>query len=159
MYARCTRSFLSYSFLPTITLPTRLSNNSSRIDNIFVNKHERLIAGILNNEISDHEVIAVNMNLTLPPQKINYITVFSNSDQSKINFKNDFESKSVYDRLNHELDANPDENYSILESAISDMHQLVIFERSPREKNSKVQQKKTQRRPLDHIWYIEFSAS
>ena len=46
--------------------------------------------------------------------------MFSNSDQSKINFKNDFESKSVYDRLNHELDANPDENYSILETAISD---------------------------------------
>ena len=112
---------LSSSFLPTITLPTRLSNNSSLIDNIFVNKHERLnFAGILNNEISDHQVIAVNMNLTLPPQKINYITVFSNSDQSKINFKNDFESKSVYDRLNHELDANPDENYSILETAISD---------------------------------------
>ena len=112
---------LSSSFLPTITLPTRLSNNSSLIDNIFVNKHERLnFAGILNNEISDHQVIAVNMNLTLPPQKINYITVFSNSDQSKINFKNDFESKSVYDRLNHELDANPDENYSILETTISD---------------------------------------
>ena len=112
---------LSSSFLPTITLPTRLSNNSSLIDNIFLNKHERLnFAGILNNEISDHQVIAVNMNLTLPPQKINYITVFSNSDQSKINFKNDFESKSVYDRLNHELDANPDENYSILETTISD---------------------------------------
>ena len=112
---------LSSSFLPTITPPTRLSNNSSLIDNIFVNKHERLnFAGILINEISDHQVIAVNMNLTLPPQKINYITVFSNSDQSKITFKNDFESKSVYDRLNHELDANPDENYSILETAISD---------------------------------------
>ena len=98
-----------------------MSNNSNLIDNIFVNKHERLnFAGILNNEISDHQVIAVNMNLTLPPQKINYITVFSNSDQSKINFKNDFESKSVYERLNHELDANPDENYSILETAISD---------------------------------------
>ena len=39
---------LSSSFLPTITLPTRLSNNSSLIDNIFVNKHERLnFAGIL----------------------------------------------------------------------------------------------------------------
>ena len=98
-----------------------MSNNSSLIDNIFVNKHERLnFAGILNNEISDHQVIAVNMNLTLPPQKINYITVFPNSDQSKINLKNDFESKSIYDRLNHELDANPDENYSILETAISD---------------------------------------
>ena len=98
-----------------------MSNNSSLIDNIFVNKHERLnFAGILNNEISDHQVIAVNLNITLPPQNINYITVFSNIDQSKINFKRVFESKSVYDRLNHELDVNPDENYSILETAISD---------------------------------------
>ena len=61
---------LSSSFLPTISLPTRLSNNSSIIDNIFVNKHKSLyFAGILNNEISDHQVIAINMNLALPPQK------------------------------------------------------------------------------------------
>ena len=75
---------------------------------------------ILNNEISDHQVIAINMNLALPPQKINYITVFSNRRQPNINFKNNFESKSVDDRLNHELDANPDENYSIFETAITD---------------------------------------
>ena len=31
---------LSSSFLPTITLPTRLPNNSSLIDNISVNKRE-----------------------------------------------------------------------------------------------------------------------
>ena len=112
---------LSSCFLPTITLPTRLSNNSSLIDNIFVNKQERLnFAGILNNEISDHQVIAIDMNLALPPQKMNYITVYSNSDRSKLNFKNDFEAKRVYDRLNHELDANPDKNYSILETAITD---------------------------------------
>ena len=60
------------------------------------------------------------MNLALPPQKVDYITVYSNSDQSKINFKNDFEAKRQYDRLNHELDANPDENYSILDTAITD---------------------------------------
>ena len=98
-----------------------MSYNSSLIDNIFVNKQEKLnFAGILNNEISDHQVIAIDMNLALPPQKVNYITVYSNSDRSKLNFKNDFEAKRVYDRLNHELDANPDENYSILETAITD---------------------------------------
>ena len=46
---------LSSGFLPTITLPTRLSKNSTLIDNIFINIHEKLnFAGILNNEISDH---------------------------------------------------------------------------------------------------------
>ena len=46
--------------------------------------------------------------------------MYSNIDRSKLNFKNDFEAKRVYDRLNHDLDANPDENYSILETAITD---------------------------------------
>ena len=119
-----------------------MSNNSSLIDNIFVNKQERLnFAGILNNEISDHQVIAIDMNLALPPQKVNYITVYSNSDQSKLNFTNDFEAKRVYDRLNHELDANPDENYSILETAITDCmnahleKKIVIFNRRKHKKD------------------------
>ena len=46
--------------------------------------------------------------------------MYSNSDQSKISFKTDFKSKSVYDRLNHEWDANPDESYYIIETEITD---------------------------------------
>ena len=81
------------------------------------------------------------MNLALPLQKVNYITVYSNSDRSKLNFKNDFEAKRVYDRLNHELDANPDENYSILETAITDSmsahleKKIVKFNRRKHEKD------------------------
>ena len=44
--------------------------------------------------------------------------MFSNSDQAKQKFKNDFESKNIYDILNKEPNANPNENYSILETAI-----------------------------------------
>ena len=58
------------------------------------------------------------MNVVLPPQKTVYVTVFSNSDQSKQNFKNDFEAKKIYARLNTVPDANPNENYCILETAI-----------------------------------------
>ena len=48
-----------------------MSNNSSLIDNIFVNKQERLnFAGILNNEISDHQVIAININLLCLHRKL-----------------------------------------------------------------------------------------
>ena len=112
---------LSSGFLPTITLPTRLSKNSTLIDNIFINKQERLnFAGILNNDISDHQVVAVDMDLVVPPNKTYYITVFSNSDQTKQNFKNDFESKNIYDILNKEPNSNHTENYSILETAIID---------------------------------------
>ena len=61
--------------------------------------------------------------------------MFSNSGPSKINLINDSESKNVYERLNHELNVNPDENYSIHETAITDLMN-VHFERK-----SKVQQK------------------
>ena len=44
--------------------------------------------------------------------------MFSNSDQAKQKFKNDFESKNIYDILIKEPNANPNENYSILETAI-----------------------------------------
>ena len=72
---------LSSGFYPAITLPTRLSKNSTLIDNIFINKHKKLnFAGILNNEISDHQIVAVDMDLIIPPNKTYYITVFSNSD-------------------------------------------------------------------------------
>ena len=92
------------------------------------------------------------MNLTLPPQKINYITVFSNIDQSKINFKNDFVSKSVCERLNHELDANSDENYSILETAITDSMNANL-----EKKIAKLNRRKHTQKKLDYIWYIKFS--
>ena len=110
---------LSSGFLPTITLPTRLSKNSTLIDNIFLNKQEKLnFAGILHNEISDHQVIAINMNVVLSLQKTVYVIVLSNSDQSKQNFKNDFEAKKIYARLNTVPDSNPNDNYCILETAV-----------------------------------------
>ena len=122
---------LSSGFLPTITLPTRLSKNSTLIDNIFNNKQEKLnFAGILNNEISDHQIVAVDMNLVIPPNKMYYITVFSNSDQTKQNFKNDLESKNIYDMLNKKPNANPNENYLILQTTINDsMKKVVKFNR------------------------------
>ena len=111
----------SSGFLPTITLPTRLSKNSTLIDNIFINKQDKLnFAGILNNDISNHQMVAVDMDLVIPPFKTHYFTMFSNSDQTKQNFKNHMESKNIYDMLNKEPNANPNENYLILQTAITD---------------------------------------
>ena len=45
--AHCNEFFdgiASFGFLPTITLPSRLSANSSLIDNIFINKQELLLS-------------------------------------------------------------------------------------------------------------------
>ena len=110
---------LSSGFLPAKALPTRLSKNSTLIDNIFINKQDRLnFADILNNEISDNQIVAVDIDFVIPQNRTYYITVFSNRNQTKQNFKNGFESKNIYEILNKEPNANPNENYSILETAI-----------------------------------------
>ena len=110
---------LSSGFLPTITLPTRISERSTLINNIFGNKQEKInFAGILINEISDHQAVIVNINQTLPSNKAKYITIYSNSAESKMNFRNDIDSKNIYEKLNKDIHCNPNENYSILESEI-----------------------------------------
>ena len=110
---------LSSGFLPTITLPTRILERSTLIDNIFSNKLEKInFAGILINEISDHQAVIVNINQTLPSNKTKYITIYSNSAESKMNFRNDIASKNIYEKLNKDIHCNPNENYSILESEI-----------------------------------------
>ena len=87
---------LSSGFLPAITLPTRVSNNSTLIDNVFVNQQAELnFSGILDNEISDHQAVVVNTKLTLPPTKTRYITIYSYSEEAKNNFKNDISSKII----------------------------------------------------------------
>ena len=45
--------------------------------------------------------------------------MISNSDQTKQNFNSDFKSKNIYDVLNKNP-THPNENYSILETAITD---------------------------------------
>ena len=89
---------LSSGFLPSITLHTRLSDNSTPIDNIFVKKQNSInITGIISNKIIDHQAVVVNINLTMPPSKTKFITIYSNSAESKINLKNDILSKRVCD--------------------------------------------------------------
>ena len=65
---------LSSRYLPSITLPTRLSDNSTLIDNIIYNKQRHLIfAGILENQISDHQAIVINITYRPSPCKSKYI--------------------------------------------------------------------------------------
>ena len=111
---------LSSGFLPAITLPTRASNNSTLIDNVFVNQQAEFnFSEILENEISDHQAVVVNTKLILQHTKTRYITIYSNSEEAKNNFKNDIISKNIFDRLNKILTNNPNENYNILEEEIS----------------------------------------
>ena len=67
-YISLLECILSSGYLPSITLPTRLSDNSTLIDNIIYNKQRHLIfAGILENQISDHQAILINTTHRPPP--------------------------------------------------------------------------------------------
>ena len=84
---------LSSGFLPATAFPTRISTNSILIDNIFVNKKGiTTYTAILDDEISDHQVIPININLMSPKNKVKYITIYTNSEECKSNFKNDIAS-------------------------------------------------------------------
>ena len=73
---------------------------------------------MLSNEISDHQTVVANINLTMPPDKTKYITIYSNTAESNINFKNDISSKDIYNKLDNNLHADPNLNYNILEKEI-----------------------------------------
>ena len=95
---------LSSVFLPTITLPTCLSVNSSLIYNIFLNKQEHLIfAGILDCEINVHQMTLINANLMLPTEINKYVTIYSHNNESISKFRNDIIDKRIFNRLNKDL--------------------------------------------------------
>ena len=65
-------NILSAGYIPKITLPTRLSENSTLIDNIFTtNLSSDLSAYILDIYISDHQPIILYTNDDLPPARKN----------------------------------------------------------------------------------------
>ena len=65
-------NILSSGYIPTITLPTRLSDNSALIDNIFTsNLSSDIFSCILNNHISDHQHIVLFSNDDLRQQNTN----------------------------------------------------------------------------------------
>ena len=81
----------------TITLPTRLSDNSSLIDNVFTsNLSNALSAYILSVHISDHQPVILYTDDDLPHKKLKYITtcIETNSEETKRHFCSSFKSKN-----------------------------------------------------------------
>ena len=111
---------LGSGYIPSIILPTRLSDNSSLIDNIIYNKQRNLIfAIILENHISDHQTILINTVYRPPPRKSKYITIYNNSDASKENLRMHINSLNLYATLDIPLYSDLHRNYEIIESAIT----------------------------------------
>ena len=65
-------SMLSYNFVPTICQPTRITEfSASLIDNIFVHSTNLVYnSAIVYSDISDHLVVAIHLNTSLPKPKI-----------------------------------------------------------------------------------------
>ena len=106
-------NILSAGYIPKITLPTRLSENSTLIDNIFtINLSNDLSSYILNMYISDHQPVILFTNDDLPPARNKFITIRTNTD-----------NKHIFDQLDTNIHANdPNHNYKILERALKETH-------------------------------------
>ena len=111
---------MSSGYIPKITLPTRLSENSTLIDNIFTtNMSSDLSAYILDMHISDHQSIILFTSDDLPSTRAKYITIRTNRDDRKVHFKQCFHNKHVFDQLDTNIHIpDPNYNYEILELEI-----------------------------------------
>lgn len=78
-----------------------------------------LFAGILDNEISDHQAIIICANHAPPKVLTKVITVYSNSTESKEKFRKDIESKNILTMMDKNPNSDPNANYTILESSIT----------------------------------------
>ena len=124
-------SIISSGYVPTITLPTRLSDNSSLIDNVFTsNLSNALSAYILNVHISDHQPVILFTDDDLPHKKLKYITIKTNSEEAKKHFCSSFKSKNIMDLLDKNIyDTDPNENYEVLERTLKEVHTECFPER------------------------------
>ena len=122
-------NILSAGYIPKITFPTRLSENSTLIDNIFTtNLSSDLSAYILDMYISDHQPVILYTNDDLPPARNKFITIRTNTDDQKDHFKQRFHNKYIFDQLDPNIHVNdPNHNYEILEHALKGTDQTGTF--------------------------------
>ena len=103
-------NILSSGYILTITLPTRLSDNSTLIDNIFTsNLSSDIISCILKNYISDRQFIVLFSNNDLPSTQHTYIIIKSSTDEAKALFCTLYKNKNIIDQLDtniHNTDPN-----------------------------------------------------
>ena len=82
-------NILSSGYLPTITLPIRLSTSSSLIDNVFTtNLSTDLFSCILDIHISDHQPVILFSDDDLPKVNVKYIKTIT--DEARKLFKEIF---------------------------------------------------------------------
>ena len=109
---------LSFGFYPKITLPTRICDTSSTInDNIYSNKIDCYDnSGIFIDHISDQQAIFTTTSTKFSNEmQDQYVTIQTNDDASLNNFVTELRNMNMTDRLNNNLNANPFyQNYSFI---------------------------------------------
>ena len=116
-------SLISYSYIPTITLPTRLTDaTGTLIDNFLVkltNNCLSYMAGILIQNISDHLPYFIALDiLKFKHNAVKYVQISPKCSQSMDNFKQYLQNKNIMATLDTDLNANPDTNYEKLNEII-----------------------------------------
>ena len=121
-------NILSAGYIPKVTLPTRLSESSTLIDNVFTtNSNSDLSTYILDIHISEHQPVVLFTNVDIPPTRSKYITIRANTNDRKDNFRQCFHNKHIFDQLDKDIHVtDPNYNYEIFEHAIKETHIIYV---------------------------------
>ena len=108
-------TFCSYNYLPKITLPTRLGENSATlIDNFFSNLSVDCLTSptyIITSQISDHMpylMILNSVSKNIRPPK--YIQITKMNAENIQRFQDKFESANIFENLEQNSMSNPNKN-------------------------------------------------
>ena len=123
-------NIISSSFVPKITLPTRICDTrSSLIDNIYTNTIDKdHTSGILIRPISDHQMYFSIMNENIITSKATqkYIRIEVCSQENMNQFKNEIAKSEICSKLNQDLNTDPNCNYNILSKELQTAKNLHI---------------------------------
>ena len=123
-------NIISSSFVPKITLPTRICDTrSSLIDNIYTNTIDKdHTSGILIRPISDHQMYFSIMNENVITSKATqkYIKIEVCSQENMNQFKNEIAKSEICSKLNQDLNTDPNYNYNILSKELQSAKNLHI---------------------------------
>ena len=105
-YEEFFETMLVHSYLPNITLPTRLTDTRYLIDNVFANSAKfEAVSGILINNISDHQ--AIFTIITIPRERVIIHTNISSNNQTTYTVKmlsSGTKPKAIFTPPNRKLD-------------------------------------------------------
>ena len=111
-------------FFPRITLPTIFSEHCGTLIEFFLCKLTEgslnSTSGILINNISDHLACFICIDCILTRDTVpKFITITQKSPDSLNKFRLKLIRSNIYDKLNKDIDGNPNENYNFLDEIIS----------------------------------------